>query len=329
MKFSVSELKQVLTAFDIGKIVSVEPISQGLINHNWVVTSKSGVFIARLANPKRKLRHVLLEQKFALAMSNAIPETGFPLAISTKRGINYVRFEGRILWLYPRLEGNPKRVLNSRNLKELARLLARMHIAAKTFPLKFSRFESSHKTSKLITFLQRQKKAAIRKKAKSRADIFFLSVVDDVISRIRALRWLGYDRLPKVMIHSDAWPSNILFSSNKLTALLDFDDIRCEARVRDLTVVLKDVCRRPNGLLDIAKARLVINEYQKLLPIENQLKFFPALALREEAGSFCHWYDLLSNEPDRNVSLADLKKQYKNIVWYCENSALIIKSLDR
>jgi Ser/Thr protein kinase RdoA (MazF antagonist) len=91
---------------------------------------------------------------------------------------------------------------------------------------------------------------------------------------------LGFDCWSQQVVHGDWHPGNMLFSKNKLAALIDFDSTKIAPPVTDLAngmLQFSIVGERPNPVdwpdyLDQAKLVQFLNGYREVIKLEqNQL----------------------------------------------------------
>lgn len=82
------------------------------------------------------------------------------------------------------------------------------------------------------------------------------------------------EALPKGIVHSDAFPDNVLFSDDKISAWLDWYDATNDYFIYDLAVIANSWCASDDGVLDSKKLSGLLSGYKILRPfssLENTL----------------------------------------------------------
>ncbi|MDD3244400.1 MAG: phosphotransferase [Eubacteriales bacterium] len=115
----------------------------------------------------------------------------------------------------------------------------------------------------------------------------------DAVNRLEPL----LDRLPVQLIHGDAHPDNRLQKDGALSGWIDFDDVRCDARVVDLcyascAVVSPLLGAEPSGALALLPGVIsgLFLGYDQALRLTHEEKLaVPDLLLCQQAGCL-HWF---------------------------------------
>jgi Ser/Thr protein kinase RdoA (MazF antagonist) len=109
---------------------------------------------------------------------------------------------------------------------------------------------------------------------------------------VRELTTLDHPALvPKGICHCDFHLSNVLFVGNTLAAVLDFDDANFTFLSFDLVGLMEYwAWTHPNDMLDLAKARWVVQEYMqyRVLPLIEQQHVYDVYKLSILFD--CVWY---------------------------------------
>lgn len=226
--------KQVLDAYDIGKIVSLKAVTDGLVHQTFELKTDEGRFILQNVHPVLATKAVGAD---FLAVTHHLAEQGFPSpeAVLSKDGEILVAHEGNKWRMQTKLSGKTVHVLEDRLMaREAGEIYARFHHVMDGMKYTFKAKKLLHETRKIYNkFL-----GEIRRPK-------YTSLLSDVEEEITFIKeempkfFLPED-LPLRVIHGDPKISNVLFDRNgKAKAIIDLDT--CNRR--PLLVELGDAFR--------------------------------------------------------------------------------------
>lgn len=138
--------------------------------------------------------------------------------------------------------------------------------------------------------------------------------------------------LPTITIHSDCHPGNLLFEDGQVTALLDFDGGRTDARCFDVAAALSYFCRvwggTADGELSLDKVQLFLTTYQQTWRVRygatvgfyaltgHELQCLPEMIL---VGAFWDLNWLVNyyytKKPDPETLLIDFRHTVRLMKW--------------
>ena len=286
--FSSEELAQVLSHYDIGVIHQVTPLSAGNMRApKMVIVSEQGKFLLK-RRPKGKddLYHVA----FAHAAQTHLAECDFPVTglVATRDEKNTIlQLDNHIYEFFKfvsgvRYDGSSEATIDAgRQLAKLHRHLA--DFASEWKPLRAS-FHDSSTVRRHLKTTGSEKGARPDKKLQGTAEVL-MTLYNASSVRVNEL---GFDSWAEQVVHGDWHPGNMLFSSRKLIAVLDFDSTRLAPRVTDLAngmLQFSIVGGRPNpadwpAYLDQAKLVQFLNGYRKVIKLDkNELNSLPCLMI--------------------------------------------------
>lgn len=88
-------------------------------------------------------------------------------------------------------------------------------------------------------------------------------------------------QFPKLVIHGDYQPRNVLFDRNRLSGVLDFGDANLNFRIADVARALRTFCRDKMQFINLKLARVFLDSYQKKAALsEKELLAVPDLIVR-------------------------------------------------
>lgn len=223
---SEDDLKEFLSHFDIGNLVSYEGIQQGVSNTNYFVTTDQARFVLTLFEPHRVHEHDI---PFFLNYSITLEQAGVPCprTILQKDGSSYGRLCKRPAAIFSVLDGDGGSVsmLSPPLCEKAGATLAKMHLAAADIttisPNHFSLprwrgwvSEMGWEMDKIKPGLYdftRQELVAVERK---------------------------WPDLPLGTIHADYFPDNVFFKDGNVTGVIDFHFVCSDSYAYDLAIAL-------------------------------------------------------------------------------------------
>jgi len=233
-QFSSEELVRVLSHYDVGIVDKVRRLSGGNRRvPKMVLISERGKFLLK-RRPKGK--DDLYRVALAHAVQSHLAEKGFPVTalVATRDENNTIlQLNNHIYELFrfvtgSRYDGSAEATLDT------GRQLAKFHkhladFAHKWKPLRAS-FHDSATVRRHLKTLGSDKMAGPDKKLQATAE----SLMSAYNSSSARVNQCGFDSWDQQVVHGDWHPGNMLFSGQKIVAVLDFDSIRIAPPVTDL-----------------------------------------------------------------------------------------------
>jgi len=286
--FSSEELAQVLSHYDIGVIHQVKPLSAGSARApKMVVVSDKGKFLLK-RRPKGK--DDLYRVAFTHAVQGHLAGGDFPVTslVTTRDEDNTIlQLNNHIYEFFEfvtgiRYNGSAEATIDTgRQLAKFHRHLA--DFACEWKPLRGS-FHDSTMVRRHLKTLGSDRTGGANKKLQETAETL-MSFYNDSSVHVNEL---GFDSWAEQVVHGDWHPGNMLFSKNKLTAVLDFDSVRIAPSITDLAngiLQFSIVGDRPNpadwpAYLDQAKVLQFLNGYREVIELNNnELNSLPCLMI--------------------------------------------------
>jgi len=278
--FSSEELARVLSHYDVGVIHQAKALSAGNRRApKMVIESEQGKFLLK-RRPRGK--DDIYRVAFSHSVQNCLVGKDFPLPslIPTCDENNTIlKLDNHVYELFKfvtgiRYNGTAEATIDTGSqLANFHRHLA--DFAHEWKPLKGS-FHDSSTVRRYLKTIGAEKTARPDKKLQATADALVILYNNSGIS----VNQLGFDSWDRQIVHGDWHPGNMLFSDNKLTAVLDFDSVNIAPPVIDLAngmLQFSIVGNRPNpadwpDYLDQAKVIQFLNGYCQVIDLdENKL----------------------------------------------------------
>jgi len=247
--FSSEELVRVLSHYEVGVILQVKSLSGGNRRApKMVVISEQGKFLLK-RRPRGK--DDLYCVSFAHAVQSHLANKAFPVTslLATRDENNTIlQLDHHIYEFFrfvtgTRYEGSPESTVDAgRQLARFHRLVA--DFAFQWQPLKACFHDSATVRMHLKT-IGSHKAAKPSKKLQATAEAMMI-LYNEASIRVNQL---GFDSWAEQIVHGDWHPGNMLFSGNKVAAILDFDSVRVASPITDLAngmLQFSIVAGRPN-----------------------------------------------------------------------------------
>ena len=259
------ELEAFLNAYDLGPILALKGIAEGVSNSNFFLQTTGGRYILTLY--EKRVDEADLPYFMALMEHMALKGVTCPAPIHGRDGAVIRRLAGRSAALFSFLDGvSPKRP-GVAHCGEAGRALAELHIAGGDFAMRRPNALSleSWKSMAAETFV--------------RASEVSRGLGDEIAAELALLETAWPQGLPSGVTHADLFPDNTLYVGQTLTGVIDFYFACDEAFAYDLAVCLNAWCFEGDGSFNMTKGRALIARYQAVRPLlEAERAALPVLA---------------------------------------------------
>lgn len=271
-----SEVSAWLTRFSVGSVRALTPISEGIENTNYFLSTVDGEFVLTLYE-----RVPAEDLPFYLNFTSHLAKSGVavPLPIADRTGGLFSILNGRPASLTQRVPGRPVMQPGALHCAAVGAELGRLHNVSRAF-----RTRISNKRGPAWTL------------ATSRAVRPYLSTEQNQLieAELKFQRERRQTRLPNGAIHADLFRDNVLFDGDRLTALIDFGFAATDEFAYDLAITANDWCVAPDGELETTQLHALLAAYTtQRLPSEAEQVAWPAML---RAGALRFWlsrlYDL-------------------------------------
>lgn len=254
-----------LQQYDLGEVVSMKGIAEGVENSNFLLSTTTGTYILTLYE-KRVKRDDL---PFFLGLMEHLAERGIrcPTPIHGRDGQALRELCGRPAAIVTFLQGMwPKRITVD-HCRKLGRAIAQMHEAGRDFGLRRPNDLSVDGWRPLLEACD------------ERADEVEPGLAEELRTELDVLEQAWPRDLPEGVIHADLFPDNVFFHQGEVSGFIDFYFACNDQLAYDLAVCLNAWCFETNNEFNVTKARALLQAYQEVRGFsEAELQAIPTLA---------------------------------------------------
>jgi homoserine kinase type II len=260
-----ASLDAFLEGYDLGRLLALEGISEGVENSNFRLITERDRYILTLYEKRVDPRDL----PFFLGLMNhlAAKDVPCPTPIRARDGAALQSLCGRPAAIVSHLAGASIRRVDATHCAALGQALARLHVAGADF--------EQVRPNNLSVASWRDLFEACR----GGADRLLSGLELEIEAELAALERTWPQDLPIGVIHADLFPDNVFFANHALTGIIDFYFACVDLIAYDVAICLNAWCFEPDGAFNITKARLMLAAYRAERPFtERELVALPLLA---------------------------------------------------
>ena len=259
------ELGAFLADYDLGPVVGLHAIAEGVENSNYRLETARGRFILTIY--ERRVDPADLP--FFLDLMDHLAARGVPCPVPVKArdGTSLRRLAGKPAAVVTFLEGTSPRRITAAHTAALGGALASVHLAGAGF--------RGHRSNALSLPGWRPLFEACR----GGADTVLPGLEAELAAELDALEAHWPHDLPKGVIHADLFPDNVFFEDTAVTGLIDFYFACIDTMAYDLAICLNAWCFEADGAFNVTKARQMLRAYRARRPLgAREVAALPLLA---------------------------------------------------
>ena len=264
-ELSDEELDAFLRGYDLGAVVSLKGIAEGVENSNFLLQTTGGRFILTLYEK----RVDPADLPFFLGLMEHLSRRGItcPLPVANREGHALGRLAGRPAAIITFLDGVSVRRPRADHCAGVGRALAQLHQAADGFALTRANALSVGGWRPLFEMCA------------GRADEVQPGLGAEIAAELDFVEAHWPTGLPAGIIHADLFPDNVFFLRNRLSGLIDFYFACNDMLAYDLGICLNAWCFEPDGSLNLTKSRALLRGYDDSRPLTpEEIALLPLLA---------------------------------------------------
>lgn len=266
MKVSGKELQKIADLYNLGVIRKTSLMNNGLVNYNFLVHTEKGKFTIRVLGERKDgnyINHKATEIKVLEYLHQKKFLYNTPVLLKNNLGEKITLFKNSAVFVYTFIEGQQVKKLNDTKIKEIAKGLALYHKYIVKIPIKTDKKGISD-----LSWVAKEYELMGQVKPKNRLDKLMKQHFNLFNNLLKKNLILVYKEKP-ILIHGDFQYGNLLFSKDKLVAILDFDNVDWSWKVKDIAICVKRVCLT-KGHLEQRKIDLFTKEYGKYYKLSNE-----------------------------------------------------------
>jgi homoserine kinase type II len=246
---SQAELDQWLRNYSVGSLQTLEPIKAGIENSNFFVRTTQGNYVLTLFE-----RLPAAELPFYLDLMAHLARHGIPspAPIADLSDQYLQRLNGKPAALVTRLPGRSREQPGEAECAELGALLARMHLAGRSYPAYLENPRGPRwwrlAAADLKPFLNGAESALLEEELAFQAQHRFPD-------------------LPRGPVHADLFRDNALFEGGRISGVIDFYFAGVDCLLYDVAVCANDWCLDPNLELQPGRTDALLAAYEAVRPL--------------------------------------------------------------
>ncbi len=302
--FSDEELEHFIRGYDLGAVLSLKGIAEGVENSNYLLATEAGQFILTLYEK----RVDPADLPFFLGLMDHLAARGIncPTPVHDRQGRALGTLADRPTAIITFLSGISVSRPRTEHCAAVGHALAGLHRAAQGFALTRRNALSVENWRPLYEACD------------GRADEVAAGLGREIESELAFLEEHWPRDLPAGVIHADLFPDNVFFLDKRLSGLIDFYFACNDMLAYDAAVCLNAWCFEADVSLNITKARALLSGYASVRPFTPQeIEALPLLA-RGSALRFLltRLYDWLTVPEGALVVPKDPSEYYRRLRFH-------------
>ena len=298
------ELERFLAGYELGALLSVKGIAEGVENSNYLIVTEAGPHILTLYEK----RVDPTDLPFFIGLMEHLAARGLtcPQPVRNRAGEALGVLAGRPAAIVTFLEGMWIRRPRVEHCAQVGEALAQLHLAGEGFAI--------HRRNALSVDSWRP----LFQRSEERADTVLPELGAAILRELDHLEQNWPRDLPAGVIHADLFPDNVFFLKGHLSGLIDFYFACNDFLAYDVAIGLNAWCFEADGALNITKARALLAGYQRVRPLgADEIAALPLLA-RGSALRFLltRLYDWLNVPPGALVAPKDPLEYWRKLRFH-------------
>ncbi|MBR4127455.1 MAG: phosphotransferase, partial [Alphaproteobacteria bacterium] len=207
-KVTETELSEFLKQFDIGSLVRLTGISEGIENTNYLVQTEKARFILTLYEKRVNPQELPYFSNLMTHLANK--GITCPLPVAAKNGETLLPLCGKKACLTTFLNGKSVAQIMPDHCGQLGQAMAKMHLAGQDFSGFRKNDLSVDGWENLLSEIGRE------------ADKIENGLSNEMTEAFQTVKSRFPSDLPQGVIHADLFPDNVFFTEGKLSGIIDF-----------------------------------------------------------------------------------------------------------
>ena len=304
---SNKDLSDFLKNYQIGEVISLTEISEGVENSNFLLKTTFNSYILTLYEKRVNVEDL----PFFMNLISELFKNGVscPRPISNLYGNIINRCAGKYATIVTFLDGKTAKFTNLERCSQLGTALARLHLT--TFKT------SLHRKN----MLGPENWLTILDETNDENSNLPSGLKQEAFQHIGHIVKSWPVSLPEGIIHADLFPNNAMFINDKLTGIIDFYFACNDFYAYDLAICLNSWCFENDANFNTEKAKMLINSYQKIRKLrKDEISALPILTQGAAARFFVtRYYDWHHTPTDALVKKHDPIEYWNKITFLKSN----------
>lgn len=262
---SEQEVSQCLQNYEIGDLVTLKGIAQGVENSNFLLVTTTGKYILTLYEKRIKAE----ELPWYLDYMGHLVEHGVscPLPVVDRDGVALTVLADRPAAIVTFLEGKETPEIKENQCFLLGQAIAKLHQAGADF--------THHRKNNVGPDSWQE----LLNKSVGYDQDEIVQEIQPVLQEILSQWPTDKDHLPIGQIHADIFPDNVFFTaSDQLSGFIDFYFACTDFLAYDLAIAINAWCFKDDGQCLTNLSSAIIKGYETIRPLTPEEKrFFPIL----------------------------------------------------
>ena len=268
-RLTKEELEQLLSQYDIGNLVNIEGINEGITNSNFYLTTTKSKFILTIFEEPN------LNIEYAIDLMDMLSanQINCPIPIKTRKGLSVINVKNKPASIFSLLPGKTisSNIPTINMCKEIGNTIGRIHVNSK----KFQKYDLGLRSSNWF-----------EKTSKKLRDVLDDEDINLINKEIENQIYCTNTKLPSGVIHSDLFRDNAMFHNNKLSGVIDFYYACNGYYLYDLAIIVNDWCLTKDLGIDYERQSALMLAYNDVRKIEDLEKDMWPNVLRHAALRF-------------------------------------------
>jgi homoserine kinase type II len=278
---TLDDLTQWIKQFPLGRARAIEGIASGIENSNFFLTTERGEYVLTI------FENLGFDQlPFYVQLMHHLAQRGIPVPdpVPNEHGELVVPLQDKPAVVVSRLEGSSQMDPQPVHCAEAGAMLARMHLAARDFPLQQPNLRGLDwwraAAPQVMPFLSPDNARLLA----SEIDFQQAFAATDTCQA-----------LARGPVHADLFRNNVMFVGERLSGCFDFYFAGCDTWLFDIAVTVNDWCiDQASGKLDPARLSALLAAYHAVRPftIDERAAWRPMLRAAALRFWLSRLYDL-------------------------------------
>ncbi|HUI19897.1 MAG TPA: homoserine kinase [Methylocella sp.] len=278
-----TELAAFLADYDLGHVLALKGIAEGVENSNFLLHVEAGYFILTLYEKRVDEKDL----PFFLGLMEHLAGHGLncPQPVHNRHGTALGRIAGRPAAIVTFLEGMWHPRPSVRRCAAVGEALGKLHRSGADF------------AGCRSNALGIEAWPALFEEARARVGEVRPSLGEEIEKELAFLKGNWPRHLPRGVIHADLFPDNVLFVGDELSGLIDFYFACVDALAYDVAICVNAWCFEPDGSFNISKGLAFFSAYEGVRKLNgSEIEALPVLlrgaALRFTLTRLVDWLNV-------------------------------------